>query len=124
MAKRRAGSGKGKVCTYCRRTLEASTSHSKLAATRDHVIPKSKWKVADRLPFGVVTVWACRQCNLLKGDKMPSEWEAFMVANPEWWRQPAFQCGTLNRIPTPSMTARETATWLAARAADTTTDPG
>lgn len=99
--------GKGRSCAYCKRIMEATTSASKLAATRDHVVPKSKWTSADRI-YGPRIVWCCRQCNLLKGHKMPVEWSQFMAENPEWWRQPKFQCGSLSRIPKPQMTAEQT----------------
>lgn len=69
--------GAGKPCTYCRRTMKAWTpTHP----TRDHVVPVSKG--------GRETVWACHQCNNLKGDSMPDVWAAFMAATPDWWNTP------------------------------------
>jgi hypothetical protein len=78
--------GMGEVCTWCRRRLEPVGSHSRLAATRDHILPRSRG--------GSRTVWCCRQCNCLKGDMMPEDWSAFMRRNPEWWTKPQFQRGT------------------------------
>lgn len=69
--------GKGECCTYCRREMESIASRSKLAATKDHVIPKSKG--------GREKVWCCRQCNSIKGDMDPDQWQVFMDANPRWW---------------------------------------
>lgn len=81
--------GKGFHCAYCTRRLEAKTSPTKLAATKDHVLPKS------RGGRGVMasTVWCCRQCNTLKGNMMPEEWSAFMRTNPRWWTYPQYQYG-------------------------------
>lgn len=79
----------GQRCQYCRRTLEAPTSSSRVAATRDHVMPRSAG--------GLRTVLACFQCNNLKGDMLPDQWTAFMAANPEWWKQPQFQRQNLSR---------------------------
>jgi hypothetical protein len=70
--------GKGNPCHWCKRILEAVDSLSRLAATKDHIHPKSKG--------GKETVWACWACNHLKGDRLPAEWEAFMAANPQWWK--------------------------------------
>ncbi len=80
--------GKGARCAYCERRLEAPTSPSKLAATRDHVVPRSAG--------GTEKVWCCRQCNSLKGDMMPDQWLAFRQSNPEWWRRPEYQVGVSN----------------------------
>jgi HNH endonuclease len=74
--------GRGEKCTYCKRTLEAMSSLSRVAATKDHIIPKSKG--------GRQTVWACRQCNAIKGDMEPDVWAAFMADWPEWWKHPEF----------------------------------
>jgi len=54
---------RGTVCTYCKRRLQQKGSHSALAATRDHVVPKSQG--------GYRTVWACFACNGLKGNLSP-----------------------------------------------------
>lgn len=75
--------GKWERCAYCNRTLEAVTSPSRLAATKDHIMPKSRG--------GRATVWACRQCNAIKGDMEPHVWAAFMADWPEWWKQPEFR---------------------------------
>lgn len=77
------GRGKGERCTYCRRTMEASTARSLLAATRDHLVPQCM--------DGTVTVWCCYQCNSLKANLTPAQWTAFMLNNPEWWKKPAFR---------------------------------
>lgn len=86
---------RGKPCTYCRRLVVGRRSASMLAATMDHVIPKSRG--------GTKTVLACRQCNSLKRDMMPDEWEAFMSDNPTWWLKPQFggprQVGKPKPIP-------------------------
>ncbi len=74
--------GHGEKCTYCKRTLESVTSFSRVAATKDHVVPKSKG--------GRTTVWACRQCNALKKDMDPDDWQAFMESYPEWWKNSLF----------------------------------
>jgi len=77
--------GRGAHCAYCQRRLEAIGSRSRLAATRDHVVPKSHG--------GHRRVWCCRQCNTLKANMMPWEWKSFMSRTPEWWRRPEFQYG-------------------------------
>lgn len=59
--------GLGEICTYCKRALEGVLSLSPLAATRDHVVPKSKGGHGR-------TVWACRLCNGLKKDMLPDDW--------------------------------------------------
>lgn len=75
--------GKGESCHWCKRLLESKGSRSKLGATKDHVLPKSQG--------GRATVWACRQCNAIKGDMHPDVWRDFMAANPEWWLLPQFK---------------------------------
>lgn len=77
--------GRGYQCTYCERRLEAVGSRSLVAATKDHVVPKSHG--------GQRTVWCCRQCNTLKGNMTPVEWSNFMRANPGWWKLPEFRYG-------------------------------
>lgn len=71
-------SGKGHPCAYCRRRMEARGNHSRLAATKDHVVPKSM--------NGTHTVWCCRQCNNLKANLTPAQWSAFMALFPKWWQ--------------------------------------
>lgn len=78
-------------CHYCRRGLEPPKSPSRVAFTRDHIMPKTLG--------GRKTVPCCRQCNHLKADLHPAEWELFMRDNPEWWQRPEFQRGTLARVP-------------------------
>lgn len=75
--------GHGEKCTYCKRRLESVGSLSRVAATRDHVVPKSRG--------GREKVWACRQCNELKRDMLPNDWRAFMECYPEWWNNPMFK---------------------------------
>lgn len=69
--------GKGHRCAYCDRILEATTSLSRVAATKDHAVPQCLG--------GTETVWCCRQCNSIKGKLSPAEWAAFMAACPRWW---------------------------------------
>ena len=65
-------------CYWCRREMNKPTSPGGLAATKDHVLSKSRG--------GTLKVDACRACNQLKGDMLPTEWAAFMKANPKWWQ--------------------------------------
>lgn len=75
--------GYGEKCTYCKRVMESVLSRSRIAATRDHTVPRSKG--------GKETVWSCRQCNSIKGDMDPDDWAAFMDSFPRWWAEPAFR---------------------------------
>lgn len=88
--------GKGQRCCYCNRTLEATSSPSRVAATKDHVVPKSEG--------GVETVWACWQCNHIKANMPLVEWQRFMAENPGWWSR---QSGI-----------RQRRLWVKARAVD------
>lgn len=74
--------GAGEKCAYCKRILESVLSHTRVAATRDHTVPRAKG--------GAVTVWACRQCNNLKKDMLPEDWRDFMECFPQWWKNPEF----------------------------------
>lgn len=76
-------------CCYCRRVLEAPTSRSRVAYTRDHLHPK--WLGGQR------TVPCCRQCNQLKGGMPLAAWQAFMDENPGWWRDLRYQRGEVVR---------------------------
>jgi 5-methylcytosine-specific restriction endonuclease McrA len=78
-----SGDGKGANCAYCHRRMESTTSPSRLAATRDHVIPKALG--------GTYRIWCCRTCNNIKGSMTPDEWSQFMRTNPEWWKAPVRQ---------------------------------
>lgn len=70
--------GRGETCHWCKRKLASVTDRSRLAATRDHYpIPKHQG--------GRETVWACRQCNGIKGAKSAEQWHRFMERNPHWW---------------------------------------
>lgn len=46
--------------------------------SREHPHPRSKG--------GQHVIYACQDCNEIKGDMTMPEWQAFMIANPEWWR--------------------------------------
>lgn len=66
----------GKPCPYCKRDMDRADFD--LTPTRDHYpIPKSKG--------GARTVIACQRCNNVKGDMLAPEWEAYMLANPDWF---------------------------------------
>jgi len=73
-----ASNGKGASCIYCERVLEATTSLSSTAATRDHLHPRSRG--------GTLKDWCCKACNGIKGDMLLEDWRAFMQANPKWWK--------------------------------------
>lgn len=45
--------------------------------TIEHTHPRSKG--------GARIVFACLDCNQIKGDRTLEEWTAFMAANPRWW---------------------------------------
>jgi hypothetical protein len=83
--RRRLYSDSKGFCSYCwRKTiLPVDGKYSSLAATVDHVIPLSRG--GDMR--GDNAILACQACNNLKKDMMPSQWQAFMDANPEWWRR-------------------------------------
>jgi len=98
-----SSNGRGAVCFYCERVLEATASRSRVAATRDHIHPKSKG--------GERKVWACRQCNLLKGDMTYEEWLAFMAAHPEWWKRPEFHRGTYGGCEPGAVEAKRSEWW-------------
>lgn len=65
-------------CHWCERALEPKNSGTRLAETRDHVIPVSLG--------GRYTVPACFLCNQLKGNLTPERWKTFMQHYPNWWR--------------------------------------
>lgn len=66
---------RGRACPYCQRPMRSNAPGQE--PTRDHTVPQSKG--------GLHTIWACWTCNNVKGDMLPDEWTAFMLANPEWW---------------------------------------
>lgn len=72
--------GEGRKCTYCKRIMHAWTETH---PTRDHVLPKSRG--------GQVTVLTCYQCNQMKSNALPEDWERFMRENPEWWNRPGVE---------------------------------
>jgi 5-methylcytosine-specific restriction endonuclease McrA len=78
-----SGDAKGANCAYCCRRMESTRSASRLAATRDHVQPKSLG--------GSYRIWCCRACNNIKADMTPNEWSLYMRQNPEWWKAPVRQ---------------------------------
>lgn len=65
----------GKNCAYCDRVMDRGSV--KLQPTRDHVIP--------RVRGGNAVVISCLQCNGIKGDMMPEQWQVFMALYPRWW---------------------------------------
>lgn len=77
--------GRGAHCAYCHRALLPTGGQSPLTATRDHVVPRAHG--------GSRRVWACAQCNTLKGCMSYADWRRFMMAHPEWWTLRRFQLG-------------------------------
>lgn len=55
-------------CAYCQKRMTLSLGRP-TTATKDHVIPKSKFRITD--DFNLVA--ACQSCNSLKADKPLSE---------------------------------------------------
>ena len=51
--------------------------HPKLEPTREHVMPQCRG--------GRTIIIACLQCNGIKADMLPDQWESYMAANPGWW---------------------------------------
>lgn len=89
--------GHGEKCTYCEREMRTDVEkHHPLFATRDHMIPKSKINGNQN-----TRVWACFQCNQIKADRFPEQWERFMKRNPRWWEHPAVNDGfqALPKLP-------------------------
>jgi hypothetical protein len=83
----------GKPCAYCRREMDADSDQ--LRPTRDHVIPISHLR---RHGSGLgPIVWACYVCNAIKADRTPAEWDAYMAANPEWWKGSLLRCPNYRR---------------------------
>lgn len=83
-------SGKVAACHWCKRALHSAKSFSRVAATRDHVKPKSAG--------GTKTVRCCWGCNQMKKDMTPEQWAEFRLANPKWWeRAPARRRKGVNR---------------------------
>lgn len=69
----------GLPCRWCGRPMKSTRAKGRLAATRDHVKPKSQG--------GIAVVWACRACNEVKRDMGLDEWQRFMERNPRWWKK-------------------------------------
>ena len=82
----------GKPCAYCKREMDAESDQ--MRPTRDHVVPKSR--VPKHLPAGRIA-WACYVCNSIKADMTPAEWDAYMRANPEWWKGSGLRCHNYRR---------------------------
>lgn len=72
---------RGKPCHWCRRPMRTDTRW--LCPTRDHVVPRSRYREGQTSIGNVV--WACLACNDLKGDMTPEAWRALMRQVPEWW---------------------------------------
>lgn len=73
-------------CAYCKREMKPRSALqfgrlSGLERTRDHYIPLSRGGKNSKENIKA----ACYQCNNLKGNMMPDEWERFMRDNPLWW---------------------------------------
>ena len=69
----------GMPCHWCSRPMKRPGDASGMAATRDHVHPKSLG--------GRYQVWACRACNNIKGSMTERQWRTYMDANPNWWHE-------------------------------------
>jgi hypothetical protein len=111
----RGRKGEGLPCTYCKRLMERTSSHSRVAATRDHYVPASAG--------GTQLVPCCRECNNLKGDMLPAQWEQFMADHPGWWkRQKRTQKPQSPRTPMESALAESVAQYLANRPRDNKPD--
>jgi hypothetical protein len=91
----------GKPCAYCRRPMDRRDV--RLHPTRDHVLPRSHG--------GTRTTICCFTCNGIKGDMLPGAWEAFMVANPRWWKMSRMELRLLRRhlagLPPPGVAQRQ-----------------
>lgn len=97
----------GRQCAYCGRHMRLEEPG--LHPTRDHTVPRSMG--------GTVTVWACFDCNNIKGCMTPDAWKAFRAVNPNWWLKRTRASSRtiaayLKRIPQPVMTAAETQEFL------------
>lgn len=74
--------GVGADCEYCKRALKSTTDTSELAARREHIRPKCRG--------GTRRVWACKKCDVLKGNKDEAAWKLFMRRFPQWWKWKIF----------------------------------
>lgn len=72
----------GQPCCYCRRQM--SLTDPGLIPTRDHVHPVSKGGGGKRPGSGNV-VWACDDCNHIKGNMLFDAWKLYMASTPYWW---------------------------------------
>lgn len=72
----------GTPCPYCEREMAPQAG---VFPTLDHVVPYSRG--------GRRTIWACDDCNQVKGDLMPEEWAEFRRRHPRWWEMPKKQAG-------------------------------
>jgi hypothetical protein len=85
----------GKPCTYCQRTM--ILNHIHLKPTRDHHMPKA------RGGWNSPIIPACGQCNEIKGDMLPEQWQRFMAAFPEWWRMRPIEINRAKRAEFPHL---------------------
>lgn len=87
-------------CEYCKREMRTDVENDHpLFATRDHFVPKSK---NNGNPNKLVP--ACFQCNQIKADRFPEQWERFMLLNPRWWEKPTWNDehrATAAKLPPP-----------------------
>lgn len=92
--------GHGLPCTYCNRAMQTDVEVSHpLYATRDHYFPRSKNNGNPNKK-----VWACYQCNQIKADRTPEQWDRFMLHNPRWWAIPTWNedhRATAAKLPPP-----------------------
>jgi hypothetical protein len=85
--------GEAAPCHYCKRTMlprvnvpQIRTRAHPLTPTRDHVHPRPQRK---NMPDRTGWVWACYECNHIKGCRTEQEWLRFMRENPNWWGLPS-----------------------------------
>ena len=76
-------------CHWCAVECEHPQNYSTdgMQATKDHVQPKSKFRVFGRSGM----VWACQTCNQVKGNLTALQWGVFMKhfgSYKEFYRQP------------------------------------
>jgi 5-methylcytosine-specific restriction endonuclease McrA len=62
-------------CAYCHKDMTLSLGRDN-TATKDHVIPKSKFRISDE--FNLVA--ACNKCNSLKSDMPLAHFMGFILA--------------------------------------------
>jgi 5-methylcytosine-specific restriction endonuclease McrA len=62
-------------CAYCHKDMTLALGRD-TTATKDHVIPKSKFRISDE--FNLVA--ACNKCNSLKSDMPLAHFMGFILA--------------------------------------------